>query len=247
MNKPTPMQKHSSYLLIMAMRDEARPIIQNLSLSEIGPLHPSFDMLLYTGTFRGIKLDLVLNGVCKQYGVDHIGTQVSSISTLMAIEKLKPSLVINAGTAGGFKAVGAQVGDVYLGHPHVCYHDRRINLPQFREYGLGFYPTHNCQTIADDLDLKTGVISTGNSLDFTKEDIDEMKSYNGVVKDMEAAAIAWVTQQFNLPFMAIKAITDIVDGDKPTEEEFLQNLHSAANQLCKQTVRVLEWIDENGY
>ncbi|MDX9848425.1 MAG: hypothetical protein RBT74_15695 [Tenuifilaceae bacterium] len=240
------MQKDFSYLLMMAMRDEARPIIQNLSLSEIGPLHPSFDMLLYTGTFRGIKLDLVLNGVCKQYGVDHIGTQVSSICTLLGIEKLKPSLVINAGTAGGFKSAGAIVGDVYLGHPHVCYHDRRINLPQFREYGLGFYPTHNGQKIANDLDLKTGVISTGNSLDYSKEDIDVMKSYNGVVKDMEAAAIAWVTQQFNLPFLAIKAITDIVDGDKPTEEEFIQNLHFASDRLCKQTVRVLDWIDKNG-
>ncbi len=241
------MQKQTTILLMMAMRDEARPIIQSLSLSEIGLLHPSFDMVLYNGTLRGRNIDLILNGVCKQYDVDHIGTQVSSISTLLGIEKLMPNLVINAGTAGGFKSAGAEVGDVYLGYPNVCYHDRRINLPQFREYGIGFYPTVKCDSIANALGLKTGVISTGNSLDYTPEDIATMKSYNGIVKDMEAAAIAWVAMQLGTPFMAIKAITDIVDGDKPTEEEFIQNLHFASDKLSKQTVRLLEWIETNGY
>jgi len=34
------------------------------------------------------------------------------------------------------------------------------------------------------------------------------------VKDMEAAAIAWVAKLSNTPFFALKIVTDIVDGDR---------------------------------
>jgi len=34
------------------------------------------------------------------------------------------------------------------------------------------------------------------------------------VKDMEAAAIAWVAKLNNTPFFALKVVTDIVDGDR---------------------------------
>lgn len=44
------------------------------------------------------------------------------------------------------------------------------------------------------------------------------------VKEMEAAGIAHVAAMFGVPFIAVKAITDIVDGDKPTQDEFMENL-----------------------
>ncbi len=90
-----------------------------------------------------------------------------------------------------------------------------------------------------------GVISTGNSLDYTEKDLEIMREYSGVVKDMEAASIAWVAEQFKVSFLAIKAITDIVDGEKPTEEEFLQNIHSSSKSLCYQTIRVLDYFSIN--
>ena len=34
-----------------------------------------------------------------------------------------------------------------------------------------------------------------------------------------------------MPFLALKAITDIVDGERPAQEEFLENLHMAAQAL----------------
>lgn len=234
------------FLLIMAMRDEARPLIQKLSLTQKGFLHSAFDMVVYEGFFLNNPLKLVLNGVCKQYGVDHIGTQVSTLSAHLAIELFKPSIIINAGTAGGFTTNNAKVGDVYLSAPCICYHDRRINLPNFKEYGVGFYPTLPCGQMAKDLGLKTGVVSTGNSLDYTTEDLNMIQGYNGVVKDMEGAAIAWIAQQHKIPFLAIKALTDIVGGEKPTEEEFLLNLHSTSETLGVQTVKVIEWLSEHG-
>jgi 5'-methylthioadenosine nucleosidase len=50
-------------------------------------------------------------------------------------QALKPDLLINAGTAGGFRAKGGQIGDVYVSSL-LRNHDRRLILPQFVDYGI---------------------------------------------------------------------------------------------------------------
>ena len=62
------------------------------------------------------------------------------------------------------------------------------------------------------------------------------------VKEMEAAAIAWVCSLFGVPFTGIKAVTDIVDGDRPCQEEFLENLAAAATALQSVLPQVLGFI-----
>lgn len=69
-----------------------------------------------------------------------------------------------------------------------------------------------------------------------------MTQHKAVVKEMEAAAIAWVAQLFKKPMFCVKAVTDIVDGDKATQEEFLANLHSAAAALQQVLPKVLEFV-----
>ena len=86
--------------------------------------------------------------------------------------------------------------------------------------------------------MQEGVVSSGNSLDYSKEDWDQLASIGAAVKEMEAAGISWVAHLHNVPFLALKAITDIVDGDRPVQEEFLKNLHAAAKAL---QVRVLAY------
>ena len=51
------------------------------------------------------------------------------------------------------------------------------------------------------------------------------------MKDMEAAAIAWVCQQLKVPFLGLKSVTDIVDGEHPTDAEFYSNLRLASQEL----------------
>lgn len=74
-------------------------------------------------------------------------------------------------------------------------------------------------------------MSSGNSLDYSKEDWDQLHANEAAVKEMEAAGISWVAHLHGVPFLAIKSITDIVDGDRPPQEEFLENLHAAAQAL----------------
>jgi 5'-methylthioadenosine nucleosidase len=59
---------------------------------------------------------------------------------------------------------------------------------------------------------------------------------------MEAAAVAWSASFFNCPMFCIKSVTDIVDGDRPAQEEFLENLHKAAEALQVTVPTVLEFI-----
>ena len=58
-----------------------------------------------------------------------------------------------------------------------------------------------------------------------------MDANDACTKDMEAAAIAWVTEQTKTPLIGIKVVTDIADGGKLVQEEFLENLATAAKSL----------------
>ena len=57
------------------------------------------------------------------------------------------------------------------------------------------------------------MVSSGNSLDYTEQDMAFMSSNKVAVKEMEAAAVAWVAAMFKAPMFCLKSITDIVDGE----------------------------------
>lgn len=60
--------------------------------------------------------------------VDQVGTVPAALTAYLALLAFQPDLLISAGTAGGFKAQGGAVGDVYVGSS-VMNHDRRIPIP----------------------------------------------------------------------------------------------------------------------
>ncbi len=74
-------------------------------------------------------------------------------------------------------------------------------------------------------------MSSGNSLDYCQQDMDQMLASRAAIKEMEAAGIAWAAALHGAPLLALKAVTDIVDGNRPAQEEFLENLASAAKAL----------------
>ena len=97
--------------------------------------------------------------------------------------------------------------------------------------------------MAAELGYKTGTCTTGNSLDKTEEDDKHMQANEAVVKDMEAAAIAWsCALHNNTPFLAVKVVTDIVDGGVPTHDEFLANLAAASQSLQTALPKILDFV-----
>ena len=79
--------------------------------------------------------------------------------------------------------------------------------------------------------MQAGVVSSSNNLGYSEEDMKQILANDAAVKEMEGAAIAWAAHLFDKPLIALKSITDIVDGDRPPQEEFLENLQKAALAL----------------
>jgi nucleoside phosphorylase len=130
---------------------------------------------------------------------------------------------------------------VYVSRDRFVYHDRRIDLPGFREYGLGEFPAVDASRLAHELDLEQGIVTTSNSLDENDDDRRLIAASGACVKDMEAAAVADVGRLLGVPVMAVKAITDLVDSHVATGEQFLANLELAIARLRDALVRVIDW------
>lgn len=58
----------------------------------------------------------------------------------------------------------------------------------------------------------------------------------------QGAAVAYVADIFKVPAIFVKAVTDIVDGEKPTAEEFLQNLATVSAALDQAVTQVIDFI-----
>eukprot|EP00775_Hariotina_reticulata_P005037 gene5036-5279_t len=197
------------------------------------------------GQYEQLAVHVVWNGQDEEHDVDLVGTVPASLAAFLACQAFDPDIIISAGTAGGFKAKGAAIGDVFVS-TNKMYHDRRIPLPGFDKMGLGYTDSIPTPHLREALNLKAGIVTSGNSLDYTDADMEIMIKHGAAVKEMEAAAIAWVANLFKKPMFCVKAITDIVDGDRATQEEFLENFNAATAALQQTLPKVLQFMSGKG-
>lgn len=233
------------------MEAEAAPFIEHLSLEKNEDFFPANTPFhAFTGIHGTCNVTVVTNGKDSVYktGVDNCGTVPAAMASFLALQKVSADVLINAGTCGGFRRKGAEIGDVFV-TTAVAHHDRRIPIPDFVPYGVGKLDTSEhgglftAEEIAARHNFKTGVCTTGNSLDKTDEDDKHMFANEAAVKDMEAAAIAWSCALHGTPFMGLKVVTDIVDCEKmTTQDEFLANLAAASKSLQEALPKVLDQV-----
>lgn len=224
-----------------AMHEEAAPLIEKFKLEHVADFFAPLPPQLYKGVHNSKEILVVLNG--QQNGLDLVGCEPATLTTQLIISQLKPDLLINAGTCGAFTANGSQIGDVYLSHEHIVFHDRRVgDSGGWYEMGVGFYPCIDATKMAADLGFKLGKCTTGSSLDMTSDDLRMIQKIGGELKDMEAAAIAWVASLYNTPLLCVKSVTDLCDGGRATEEEFRENLSMAAHNLKDACFKILDYL-----
>ena len=226
---------------MFAMHAEAAPLIEKYGLEEVKDFFAPLPPKLFKGSHNGKEIFAVLNG--QQNGLDLVGCEPATLTTQIVISKLNPELIINAGTCGAFKANGANIGDVYLSKAPINFHDRRVgDSGGWYEMGVGFYPCVDATEIAKDLGFKQGNCTTGSSLDMADEDLALIRKNGGELKDMEAAAIAWVASLYNTPLMCVKSVTDLCDGGRATEEEFRENLSLASNNVKDACIKIMDYL-----
>ena len=233
------MKEQNSICILVAMGAEAAPIIDRFGASRVDRDDRIAPLEFYVaGLPGGTNLVIATSGKDRRTGVDNVGPQAATLNSYHCAAQ-GVDLIINAGTAGGLPEKGAGIGDVYLGYPSVSYHDRRIPLPDFEEYGRGCIPTPELSDIARELGFKTGKISTGSSLDHTDIDLETINRHGAVIKDMEAAAIAWVCEIYRVPLIVLKSITDLVGAEANTPEQFVENLGAATENMTEAVVQLV--------
>ena len=230
-------------LIVMAMEAESSPLVAALSLAETDS-PGSMPFRWFRGNAASLDVMVAVNGRDPQHGVDSIGTVPAALNTQAAAASFEPDLIISAGTAGGWARHGTSIGDVFLNVGRFVHHDRRIDLVGFREYGVGNHPGLVLTGLARRLGLRTGLVTTSNSLDESPTDARHIIELGGEVKEMEAAAVAYVAGLLGIPMLAVKAITDLVDSPVSTPEQFITNLDLASERLRESVVAVLLELQE---
>ncbi|RAK17346.1 adenosylhomocysteine nucleosidase [Anoxybacillus vitaminiphilus] len=183
----------------------------------------------YTGTINDVDVVLLKSG---------IGKVNAAMSTAILLERFKPDYVINTGSAGGFLQT-LNVGDIVIS-TEVAHHD--VDVTAFG-YEYGQVPGMPARYTADkklveaaeksaqqitNIQVVKGLIATGDSFmsDPARVEFVRTKFADLYAVEMEAAAIAQVCTQFNVPFVIIRALSDI--AGKESNISFEQFLHKAA-------------------
>lgn len=221
--------------LYIAMQAEAQGVLDSLQAIPL-PQQPVI------GTYyRAGDLFIAVSGRDRATGVDCVGTAPAAVIVNDLIAHHGVTEVINAGTCGAHSSLGAEIADAYLVAPTISCHDHRIPLPNFDQFGIGAHPTDaKVLALAELLGLPTAVLSSGNSLDHTERDLEIFLKNGARLKDMEGSAIAWVCRQHGVPLTCLKIVTDIFDHPHPAAEQFSANLSRAAEQVTRETLRLLD-------
>ncbi len=181
-----------------------------------------------------------------------IGKVNAAIATTLAIHHYQPDYIINTGSAGGIGA-GLRVGDVVIG-TLIAHHD--VDATAFG-YAHGQIPrmrpafesneklVEAARTAAREFKeakIFKGLIVSGDQFVHTDEQVAEIrKHFFGVqAAEMEAAAIAQTCEQFSVPFVVIRAISDLADDDASVSfEEFLETASVNSARMVNSIVGAL--------
>ncbi|HEO8419812.1 MAG: 5'-methylthioadenosine/S-adenosylhomocysteine nucleosidase [Niallia sp.] len=181
-----------------------------------------------------------------------IGKVNAAMSTTILLQTFKPDYLINTGSAGGLNPE-LEVGDVVISN-EVRHHDVDATIFGY-EYGqvpqmpASFKANEKLMDIAEQSAKEignhavvTGLITTGDSFINQPEKAAFIKSKFGNLQavEMEAAAIAQVAHQYNIPFVIIRSLSDI--AGKESHLSFDQYLEIAAVHSANLVIGIVERI-----
>lgn len=207
--------------IIAAMEQEIRILVEKLT-----DKHQTVkaNQKFFEGKLFGTDVVLVQSG---------IGKVNSSIAATLLIEFFNVEAVINTGSAGGIDK-GLSVGDLVLS-TELSYNDADTRA---FGYQFGQIPQMPQRYKSDDKlislfikaaetkwNIKKGLIVTGDSFISHKDKISEIRNYfpDALVTEMEGAAIAQTCYQFGIPFLVIRAVSDVSDEEASvTFDEFIE-------------------------
>ncbi|WP_024552938.1 5'-methylthioadenosine/S-adenosylhomocysteine nucleosidase [Franconibacter helveticus 513] len=179
---------------------------------------------IYTGTLNGVEVALLKSG---------IGKVSAAMGATLLHEHCKPDLIINTGSAGGL-APTLKVGDIVVSD-EVRYHDADVTAFGY-EYGqmagcpAAFKADEKliaaAQACIGELNLHAvrGLVVSGDAFINGADALARIRQNfpQAIAVEMEATAIGHVCHNFGVPFVVVRAISDVADQQSHLSfEEFL--------------------------
>ncbi len=203
-------------------------------------------------TYKSIKSVEVIFGKLDGHDVilakSGVGKVEAAIRTVIILEEFDVELLIDIGSSGSLKEeIG--VGSVII--PSVlAYHD--LDVPDwpkdFQDLRHVFHPDSRLLRIAerlggDDCHILPHV--TGDAFIYRQDQWEKiLKEYPSAASvEMEATAIANAATILDVPFIIIRAISDVVikEGSEVVYDEFLQHAAERSAIFCKRFIKEFKY------
>ncbi|KGA22132.1 MULTISPECIES: 5'-methylthioadenosine/S-adenosylhomocysteine nucleosidase [Pectobacterium] len=194
---------------------------------------------IYTGQINGVDVALLKSG---------IGKVSAALGTTLLLEHSKPDVVINTGSAGGL-APTLNVGDIVVSD-EVRYHDADVTAFGYEPGQMAGCPAAFladeklialAQAVIAELQLNAvrGLVVSGDAFINGAEPLARIRTTfpKAIAVEMEATAIAHVCHQFAVPFVVVRAISDV--ADKASHLSFDEFLSVAAQQSTRMVEAIL--------
>lgn len=198
----------------------------------------------YTGQLNGVDVVLLQSG---------IGKVAAAVGTTILLTQFQPDAVINTGSAGGFDS-SLNLGDVVISS-EVRHHDADVTafgyeIGQMAGQPAAFQADANLMAVAEQAlqqregdHAVRGLICTGDAFVCKPEQQAFIRQHFPAViaVEMEASAIAQTCHQFNVPFVVVRAISDVADKESPMSfEEFLPLAAQSSSEMVINMVNLLK-------
>lgn len=203
------------------------------------------DKTFYIGKIKNHNVVVVKSG---------IGKVNAAITATLLITKYNARMIINTGVAGGLKP--AQIGDIILAEG-IAYFDVSLTEIDDVPFGkMGEDPLvvkmdehfiNKAKGIFEELDYKyrTGNLVSGDKFVTSSKDLRKIQRNvkDIVAVEMEGMAIAITAHKFNVPFISIRGISDIIDTKN--QGDVYHNLSTeVAQKTTEFTFKFLEVVDD---
>ena len=198
----------------------------------------------YSGKLHGVEVILLQSG---------IGKVSAAIGTALLLNQYQPDIVINTGSAGGFDP-SLTMGDVVISS-EVRHHDADVTafgyeIGQMAGQPAAFIADEKLMSVAEQA-LQTmhnkhavrGLICTGDAFVCSEEKQNFIRQHfpTAVAVEMEAAAIAQTCHQFGVPFVVVRAISDVADKASPLSfDEFLPLAAQSSSAMVLKMIELLK-------
>ncbi len=198
------------------------------------------DLKIFTGTIGNKFVILSQSG---------IGKVNAAINAQYIIDTFHPDMIINTGVAGGL-GNGLKIGNIIIAE-YLVQHDFDVTFLGYAKgnmcngkdktkptkYYCDKNLTENFEKIINEkmpeIKYYKGVIASGDIFVSDKKRKEEInKTFGAIAVEMEGCAVAQAASRNGVPFIIIRAISDLADG---TKDEYRFNLEDIA-KLASKTV-----------